>query len=110
MGVPIIFLIIAPLAGIIALQLTPPFSSAAVILSLVFSACGLGNAGSDFRCCAASIVVGADKRLQVFLDVCGACRRLRGSQGFAAILNTSKIRFDLTIGRNLRRGRLPFLF
>ena len=42
MGVPIIFLIIAPLAGIIALQLTPPFSSAAVNLSLVFSACGLG--------------------------------------------------------------------
>jgi len=42
MGVPIIFLIIAPLAGIIALQLTPPFSSAAAILSLVFSACGLG--------------------------------------------------------------------
>ena len=42
MGVPIIFLIIAPLAGIIALQITPPFSSAAVILSLVFSACGLG--------------------------------------------------------------------
>ena len=41
MGVPIVFLIIAPLAGIIALQLTPPFSSAAVILSLVFSACGL---------------------------------------------------------------------
>ena len=42
MGVPIIFLIIAPLAGIISLQLNPPFSSAAVILSLVFSACGLG--------------------------------------------------------------------
>ena len=42
MGVPVIFLIIAPLAGIIALQLTPPFSNAAVILSLVFSACGLG--------------------------------------------------------------------
>ena len=41
MGVPIIFLIIAPLAGIIALQLTPPFSSIAVILSLAFSACGL---------------------------------------------------------------------
>ncbi len=41
MGVPIVFLIIALLAGIIALQLTPPFSSAAVILSLVFSACGL---------------------------------------------------------------------
>lgn len=42
MGVPIIFLIIAPLAGVIALQLTPPFSSVAVLLSLVFSACGLG--------------------------------------------------------------------
>lgn len=42
MGVPIIFLAIAPLAGIIALQLTPPFSSAAIVLSLVFSACGLG--------------------------------------------------------------------
>ena len=41
MGVPIIFLAIAPLAGIIALQLTPPFSSAAIVLSLVFSACGL---------------------------------------------------------------------
>ena len=41
MGVPIIFFIIAPLAGIIALQLTPPFSSMAVTLSLVFSACGL---------------------------------------------------------------------
>lgn len=41
MGVPIIFFIIAPLASIIALQLTPPFSSIAVILSLVFSACGL---------------------------------------------------------------------
>ena len=41
MGVPIIFLAIAPLAGILALQLTPPFSSAAIVLSLVFSACGL---------------------------------------------------------------------
>lgn len=41
MGVPIIFLVIAPLAGIIALQLTPPFSSAAIVLSLIFSACGL---------------------------------------------------------------------
>ncbi|MTJ92853.1 MAG: bacteriohemerythrin [Desulfovibrio sp.] len=41
MGVPIIFLIIAPLAGIIAMQLMPPFSGIAAILSLVFSACGL---------------------------------------------------------------------
>jgi hemerythrin len=41
MGVPIIFLIIAPLAGIIATQLTPPFSGTAAILSLVFTACGL---------------------------------------------------------------------
>lgn len=41
MGVPIIFLIIAPLASIIAMQLTPPFSRIAVILSLIFSICGL---------------------------------------------------------------------
>lgn len=41
MGVPIIFLIIAPLAGIIAMQLTPPFSRLAVVLSLIFSFCGL---------------------------------------------------------------------
>jgi len=41
MGVPIIFLIIAPLAGIIAMQLTPPFSRIAVVLSLIFSLCGL---------------------------------------------------------------------
>ena len=41
MGVPIIFLIIAPLAGIIAMQLTPPFSRLAVVLSLLFSLCGL---------------------------------------------------------------------
>lgn len=41
MGVPIIFLIIAPLAGIIAMQLTPPFSRLAVVLSLIFSLCGL---------------------------------------------------------------------
>lgn len=41
MGVPIIFLIIAPLAGIIAMLLTPPFSRIAVVLSLLFSLCGL---------------------------------------------------------------------
>lgn len=41
MGVPIIFLIIAPLAGIIAMQLMPPFSGIAAVLSLIFSACGL---------------------------------------------------------------------
>jgi len=41
MGVPIIFLIIAPLAGIIAMQLPPPFSRLAVVLSLIFSFCGL---------------------------------------------------------------------
>ena len=41
MGVPIIFLIISPVAGVIALQLTPPFSRLAVALSLIFSICGL---------------------------------------------------------------------
>jgi hemerythrin-like metal-binding domain len=41
MGIPIIFLIIAPLASIIAMQLMPPFSAIAAVLSLVFSACGL---------------------------------------------------------------------
>ena len=41
MGIPIIFLTIAPLASIIALQLTPPFSGTAAVLSLVFSAWGL---------------------------------------------------------------------
>ncbi|MFT3957707.1 MAG: bacteriohemerythrin [Desulfovibrio sp.] len=41
MGIPIIFLLIAPLAGIIALYLTPPFSRVAVVLSLIFSLCGL---------------------------------------------------------------------
>ena len=41
MGVPIIFLIISPVAGVIAMQLTPPFSRLAVALSLIFSICGL---------------------------------------------------------------------
>ena len=41
MGISIIFLLIAPLADIIALQLTPPFSRVAVVLSLIFSLCGL---------------------------------------------------------------------
>ena len=41
MGVPIIFLIIAPLAAVIALLLAAPFSRAAILLSLIFSACGL---------------------------------------------------------------------
>lgn len=41
MGVPIIFLIIAPLAAVIALLLSAPFSRAAILLSLIFSACGL---------------------------------------------------------------------
>ncbi len=41
MSFPIIFLIIAPLAAVIALLLGPPFSRVAIALSLFFSACGL---------------------------------------------------------------------
>ena len=100
MGVPVIFLLIAPLAGLLSLQLTPPFSSAAVILSLVFSACGLVQLYRylllPLRKLSAVVSQKADEAPLVITTACDVVRVLEDS------LNTreSALRRDLNEARD----------